>query len=186
MRPKALFPAAMLAATLAVLAACGPTDVAQTGDTFERTLTVREIDRENRTFSVAGGGDRFSIRANDGIPNFDQIEVGDRVNVVFTRSTAVSMALPGDTGETAVISAEARRAFGQRPGAFSGQAISAVVTFVAYDPRSNDATLRTQDGRLLIVNVPVELRRFAAARTPGERIAVELIDAVAVSIDPTA
>ncbi len=177
---------ALLAATFAALTACGPTDFAETATTLERTLTVREIDRENRTFSVAGGGEQFSIRANDGIANFDQIEVGDRVNVTFTRSTAVSMALPNDTGDTALISADARRAPGQRPGALSGQALSAVVTFVAYDPRTNDATLRTQDGRLLITNVPVELRRFAAARQPGERIAVELIEAFAVSIEPAA
>ena len=176
----------LLAATLAALAACGPTEFAETGTTLERTLTVREIDRENRTFSVAGGGDRFTIRANDGIANFDQIEVGDRVNVTFTQSTAVSMALPGDTGETAVLGAEARRGLGQRPGAFSGQALSAVVTFVAYDPRTNDATLRTQDGRLLIATVPVELRRFAAARQPGERIAVELVEATAIAIEPAA
>lgn len=176
----------LIAATLAALAACGPTDFAETGTTLERTLTVREIDRENRTFSVAGGGDRFTIRANDGIANFDRIEVGDRVNVTFTRSTAVGMALPGDTGETAVLSAEARRALGQRPGGFSGQALSAVVTFVAYDPRTNDATLRTQDGRLLIANVPVELRRFAAARQPGERISVELLEATAIAIEPAA
>lgn len=183
MRSTKLTVAAALAA-LAALAACGTTDFAETGTTLERTLTVREIDRENRTFSVAGGGDRFSIRANDGIPYFDQIEVGDRVNVTFTQSTAVSMALADDTGETAVISAQARRALGQRPGAFSGQAISAVVTFVAYDPRTNDATLRTQDGRLLFTSVPVELRRFAAARQPGDRILVELFDAVALSIEP--
>ena len=68
---------------------------------------VREIDRENRTFSVTGGGERFSIRANDGIANFDQIEVGDRVNVVYTQSVAVAMALPGDTGETAAVGAAA-------------------------------------------------------------------------------
>src|SRR6056297_822172 len=126
----------LVAATFSVLAACGPTDVAETETTLERTLTVREIDRENRTFSVTGGGDRFTIRANDGIANFDQIEVGDRVIATVTRSTAVAMALADDTGETAALTAAARRMPGQRPGGFSGQALSAVVTFVAYDPRS--------------------------------------------------
>lgn len=176
----------LFAATLAALAACGPTEFAETETTRERTLTVREIDRENRIFSIAGGGDRFTVHANDGIPNFDQIEVGDRVNVRFTQSTAVAMALPDDTGETAMISADARRIPGERPGAFSGQVLSAVVTFVAYDPRTNNATLRTQGGRLLITNVPVELRRFAAARQPGERIVVELGEAVAIAIEPAA
>lgn len=176
----------LVAATLAALAACAPTDFAETTTTQERTLTVREIDRENRTFSVAGGGQRFSVRANDGIANFDQIEVGDRVRVAYTQSVAVAMALPDDTGDTVAISADARRAPGARPGAFSGEALSVVVTFVAYDPRTNDATLRTQDGSLLIVTVQPGLRRFAAARQPGERIAVELIEARAVSIEPAA
>ena len=176
----------LVAAVLAALAACGPTGFAETKTTLERALNVREIDRENRTFSATGGGDRVTVRANDGIANFDRIEVGDRVNVTFTRRTAVAMALPDDTGETAVISADARRTPGQRPGAVSGQALSAVATFVAYDPRSNDVTLRTRDGRLLIANVPVELRRFAAARQPGERIVVELVEAVAIAIEPAA
>ncbi len=176
----------LVAAILGALAACGPTKFAETGTTVERMLTVREIDRESRSFSVTGGGDRFTIRANDGIPNFDRIEVGDRVSVTFTQRTAVAMALPGDTGETAVIGAEARRMPGQRPGVLSGQALSAVVTFVSYDPRTNDATLRTRDGRLLIATVPAELRRFAAARQPGERIVVELVEAVAVAIEPAA
>ena len=176
----------LAAAALAALAACAPTEFAETTTTQERTLTVREIDRENRTFSVAGGGERFSVRANDGIANFDQIEVGDRVRLAYTQSVALAMALPGDTGETLAIGADARRAPGARPGVFSGEAFSAVVTFVAYDPRTNDATLRTQDGRLLVTNVQPELRRFAAARQPGERIAVEVIEAVAVSIEPAA
>jgi hypothetical protein len=182
MRPRLL----AFAAILAAVASCAPSDFAENTTTLERTLTVREIDRENRTFSVTGGGERFSIRANDGIANFDQIEVGDRVDVVYTQSVAVAMALPDDTGETAAIRAAARPALGARPGAFTGQALSAVVTFVAYDPRSNDATLRTQDGRLLITHVQPELRRFAAARQPGERIAVELVEAFAVTIEPAA
>ncbi|SDK25334.1 hypothetical protein [Aliiruegeria lutimaris] len=140
---------------------------------------MREIDRQNRALAVAGGGDRFSIRANDGIASFDQIEVGDRVNMTFTQSTSVAMAFPGDTRQTVVVSADAGRTPGQSRGTHSGQALSAMVTFGTYDLRTNDATLHRQDARLLITNVPVELRRFVAARQPGERVAVELIEAVA-------
>lgn len=179
-----LFRTSLAIAILAVLAACGPTDFAEKTTTIERVLTVRDIDRDARRFAVTGDGRTFNIRVSDAVVNFDQIEVGDRVNVVYTKSVAVAMALPGDTGETATVRAAALPAVGQRPGAFSGKALSAVVTFVAFDPRSNDATLRTQDGRLLITNVQPELRRFAAARQPGERIAVELIEAFAVAIKP--
>ena len=84
------------------------------------------------------------------------------------------------------MSAAGRRALGQRPGVFAGDALSTVVTFVAYDPRTNDATLRRQDGSLLLTTVPADLRRFAAARQPGDRIAVELIEAAAIAIEPAA
>lgn len=174
----------LVAVTLAALTACGPTDFAENTTTLERTLTVRDIDRENRSFAVAGDGQRFNVRVSEAVVNFDQIEVGDRVNVTYTQSVAVAMALPGDTGETAALSATARSPVGARPGAFSGQVISAVVTFVAFDPRSNDATVRTRDGRLLITRVPPELRRFAAARQPGERIEITLTEAFAVAVEP--
>lgn len=185
MRERPVLVAATLAA-LAALAACAPADFAESTRTLERTLTVRDIDRESRSLAVSGDGRRFDIRVSEAVANFDRIEVGDRVAVVYTRSVAVGMALPEDGGETAAIAARMRRAPGERPGAFSGQALSAVVTFVAYDPRSNDATLRTQDGRLLVVAVEPRLRRFAAARQPGERIAVELVEAFAVSVAPAA
>lgn len=98
------------------LTVCGPTEFAETGTTIERTLTVREIDRAIRTFSVAGGGERYRIRANGGITRTDLIAVGNRVNATYTRSEVVSMALPGEAGDAAVISAYSRRALGQRSG----------------------------------------------------------------------
>jgi hypothetical protein len=172
------------AAALAVFSACAPTDFASNTETKERTLTVREIDPATRTFAVTGDGQRFNVRVSDAVVNFDQIEVGDRVNVVFTESVAVSMALPEDTGETVAVTGVAAAPVGARPGIASGQLISAVVTFVAYDPRSHSVTVRNQAGELLIAEVPRELRRFAAARQPGDQIEVALTETFAVSVTP--
>lgn len=169
-----------------MLTACGPTDFAENETLEERTLTVREIDRENRSFAVTGDGQRFNISVSDAVVNFDQIEVGDRINVAYRKSVSVAMALPGDSGETVSVNAAALPPEGARPGAFAGEVISMVVTFIAYDPRSHDATVRTEDGRLLITQVQPVLRRFAAARQPGERIVVELTEAFAVSVEPAA
>lgn len=174
----------LAAAILAVLTACGPINFAENTTLEERTLTVREIDSENRSFAVTGDGQRFNVRVSEAVVNFDQIEVGDRVNVAFEKSVTLAMAAPGDTGETIAASASAVAPEGARPGAVSGEVLSAVVTFVAYDPRSHDATVQTQDGRILITSVPRELRRFAASRQPGDRVAVQLTEAFAVSVTP--
>ncbi len=174
----------LAAAALAILTACGPINFAENTTLEERTLTVREIDRENRNFAVTGDGQRFNVRVSEAVVNFDQIEVGDRVNMSFERSVTVAMAAPGDTGETIAAGGTAVAPEGARPAAVSGEIVSAVVTFVAYDPRSHDATLRTEDGRLLITRVPRELRRFAASRVPGDRVAVQLTEAFAVAVVP--
>jgi hypothetical protein len=177
----------MLAAVvLATLTACGPTDFAEDATMLERTLTVREIDRDARSVAVTGDGQRFNITVSDAVVNFDQVQVGDRLNVRYRESVAVSMALPGETDETLAVGAAVTPPQGARPGVAAGQAVSSVFTFVSYDPCSNTATLRRSDGALLIAEVPRNLRRFAAARQPGDRVVVDLTEAFAVSIEPAA
>lgn len=175
----------MIAATaLALVAACGPTDFAERSETVERTLTVREIDREARRFAVTGDGRRFVLRVSDAVVNFDQIEVGDKLNVAYVESVAVSMATPEDTGETVVLEGSAIAPEGAKPGFAGGEIISAVVEFVDYDPASHFATVRTASGNLLSSKVHPEMRRFAAARIPGDRIEIEIASGFAVAITP--
>lgn len=177
------FKTLLTAGLLAALAACGPTDFAENTELQERTLTVQEIDRDNRSFAVTGDGQRFNVRVSEAVVNFDQIEVGDTVNVAFRQSTTVGMALPDDSGETLVASGAVTAPEGARPGVIAGDVVSAVVTFVAYDPRTHDATVRTEDGRLIITRVQPDFRRFAAARQPGDRVVVEFTEALAVSVE---
>jgi hypothetical protein len=170
--------------TLVLLTACGPTDFAERTETVERTLTVREIDHEARRFAVTGVGQRFVLRVSEAVVNFDQIEVGDKLSIEYVESVAVAMATPEDTGETVVLEGAVAAPEGAKPGIAGGEVISAVVEFVAYDSNRHIATVRTASGNLLSSKVQPAMRRFAAARVLGDRIAIEIATGLAVAITP--
>lgn len=171
------------AAALVVLTACAAPDFAERSETVERTLTVREIDTENRSFAVTGDGQRFNLTVSEAVVNFDQIEVGDKLNVTYVESVAVGMALPGDAGETIALEGGISAPKGAKPGVAGAEILSTVVEFVSYDPESKVAVVRQKDGDIY-VKVRRELRSFAAARQPGDRIAVDIASGFAVAIEP--
>lgn len=74
---------------------------------------------------------------------------------------------------------------GAKPAGMVGGSLDMVVTMVAYDPATAVATFTTADGATESVVVHPAMRAFAAARHPGDRVAVELTRAVAVSIVET-
>lgn len=167
---------------LFVLASCGPVNFADRTDSVSRTLTVREINEEDRSFAVTGDGQRFNLRVSEAVQNFDQIEVGDKLNVEFIETVAVSMADPEDTGETIVLEGAAVAADGQKPAIEGGEIVSTVVEFMSYDSSTQTAVVKNEDGDIFATKVRPEMRRFARSRMPGDRIEVGIVTALAISI----
>ena len=60
-----------------------------------------------------------------------------------------------------------------------------VVEFLAYDPATGVVTFKRPDGVTQNVLVNPAMRGFAAARRPGDRVALQLTNAVAASIVET-
>ena len=60
-----------------------------------------------------------------------------------------------------------------------------VVEFLAYDPATGIVTFKTPEGVTQTVVVNPAMRDFAAARRPGDRVAVQFTNAVAASIVET-
>jgi hypothetical protein len=177
----------LIAAALALLTttACD-NDVlsAQREKSISSVGTIREIDPEARRFVVRTDGQILTMRATETVRNFDQLEVGDRIRVNYLSSVAVAMASPGDPGQTEVASIGMVAPEGARPGIAGAEMISVVMQFIAYDPRDHMATLRTSNGDILRVRVARELRGFARARQPGDRIAITFERAAAVTVEP--
>ena len=74
---------------------------------------------------------------------------------------------------------------GSKPAGVFGATTDMVVEFLAYDPATGVVTFNTSDGVTQKVVVNPAMRGFAAARRPGDRVAVQLTNALAVSIVET-
>jgi hypothetical protein len=71
---------------------------------------------------------------------------------------------------------------GKPPGFFGANTVDMVVEFVSYDASTGVATVKTPDGAMRSFWVNPAMRDFAAARRPGERVAIEATNAAAISI----
>jgi hypothetical protein len=171
-----------------LLAACdmmsgGDVTSAERDATFTTVGTVREVDRANRRVVLRIEGRTLTLRANEAVPAFDIVEAGDRVRVTYTEAVAVDMALPGDTGERQVTAAGGVFVDSGTVGRASAGVMSGVYEVVSYDRRTNKATLINPEGETVVVDVARELRAFARARVPGDRVLITYAIGTAIALE---
>ena len=174
----------LAAAALSLSAACDQDILtAERSTSLSEVGTVKEVDQDTRRFVVRTNAQTLTLRASDQVVNFDQIEVGDKIRLEYEESLAVGMADPSDDGEAVGASLEARAAEGDKPGIAKADIVSIVAQFIAYDTRDNSATIRLNNGEISRVSVAREMRAFAKARKPGDRITIVYERAVALFIE---
>jgi hypothetical protein len=156
-----------------------------TRETSESAIgTIREIDRENRRFVLRIDGQTLTMRANEGVINFDQLEVGDRVRVEYFESVAVSLGSPDDLAEPVGGAVTVLPPAGALPGVLNVGTVTTTAEVISYDRREHLALLRFASGATEYVAVPPELRAFAAARQPGDRVVITYDVASAITVEP--
>lgn len=184
---RTLIAGALAAALLAGCAQMSTRPSSATEELISASATVEAVDAETRTVQLRGDadGEAFVVTAGDEVRNFDQIAVGDRVEIDYYESIALDMAAPEDTGEplTAVVTGRAPE--GSLPAGIAATTTSLVVRLNSYDPNTALATFTTPDGIIRRAQVPADLRNFVSQRTRGDRILVTLTEAVAVGITET-
>lgn len=183
------FAALAAALMLSGLAACSylptPDRTQATRQTSESIVgTIREIDKQTRRFVLRIDGAILTLRANEGVINFDQLEVGDRVRVEYFESVAVSLGAPDDLSPTVGGGVTVLPPEGALPGMLSLATVTTTAEVLSYDRRAHVALLRFASGDVEYVAVPRELRAFAAARAPGDRVVITYDVASAITIEP--
>ena len=176
------------AAMALLLAACdmmpaGDVTSAERVETSTAVGTIREVDRANRRVVLRIDGRTLTLRANEAVPAFDIVEVGDRVRVTYTEAVAVDMALPDDTGERETVAGGGLFVEAGTIGRAEGGVTSAVYEVVTFDRGSNKATLITPEGETIVVDVPSELRAFARSRVPGDRVLITVAIGTAIALE---
>lgn len=151
-------------------------------NTYEVKARVTAIDKVNRKATLLGpDGKKFTVKVGPEAVNFDQVGVGDLVNVTVTDELVVYLdekgASPGD-GSAAVVALAPK---GAQPGGMVAETTQITGTVTAIDLKKRTATLRFEDGSTK--TFPVRRDVDLGKRKVGEQVVFRVTEMIAISVE---
>ena len=154
--------------------------------TVTATATVEAVDKATRTVTLKmANGETRSIVASDEVRNFDQIKVGDKVNLKYMESMALELKKEGKAlvGRTET-SSMTRAKPGEKPGGVVQREVTAVVNVVNVDAQKKIVSVKTAKGE--IVDLPVQDPEQLKLVKKGDQVQATYTQALAISLEPAA
>ena len=189
---KRLLVALGLAAAVAALPAFAQTGSAMVGtapgkaaamETVKLTATITAIDKATRDVTLKGPqGNEMVVTAGPEVKNFDQLKVGDQVNLNYMEALTLELKKGGGLVVARTEKAGAAGAKpGEKPAGAVGRQVTVVADVVALDPAKQVVTLkgpqRTVD---LKIPDPEQFKRIAK----GDQVEATYTQAVAINVEP--
>lgn len=147
--------------------------------------TIVAIDRDTRDVTLRGElGNELVVHADEGVRNFDQLQVGDVVDFDYRRSIVVDLA-PGGSGEAgaSVSRASGRTGEGEAPAASESATLTVLAPIVAIDEAAHTVTVEGPDGGQLTFDVArPEYQAQLHKLELGELVRIRYTEAAAISI----
>jgi hypothetical protein len=149
----------------------------------EITATVVAIDKGSRTVTLKGPkGNSVDVVAGEQVKNFDQIRVGDQVNVRYEEALTLELKktkAPLDAkGEVAGV----RAAPGSRPAGAVGREITVLADVVAVDQKKSIISLKGPRGN--VVDLKVRNQDHFKVVKKGDQVEAVYTEALAISVTP--
>lgn len=153
------------------------------GEAIMITAKVVAIDQEHRVVTLRGPeGQVVDIAVGEEAHNFDQIRVGDDVNIVYYESVALYLGDADELPEAEAGVVVTRAAKGDQPAGIAVGVIDVSVKIIAIDLEKRAVTLELPDGE--IVTTPVaEVVRPLDTFTVGDTVHARLTKTIAISVD---
>jgi hypothetical protein len=174
------WPAAAQTAAVVGGSAPGKAGVAKT---VKLTASITAIDKATRDVTMKGPqGNELTVTAGPDVKNFDQMKVGDQVNVEYIE--ALTLELKKGGGQK-VARTEQAGAAGAKPGAQPAGAVGRQVTIVAdvvaVDAATQSVTLR---GPKRTVVLPVADSEQFKRIAKGDQVEATYTQALAIAVEP--
>jgi hypothetical protein len=181
-----------LAAAVAALPAFAQTGAAMVGtapgkaaavETIKVTATITAIDKATRDVTLKGPqGNEVTVTAGPEVKNFDQLKVGDNVDLNYVEALTLELKKGGGLVVQRTEKAGAAGAKpGEKPAGAVGRQITVVADVIALDPAKQVVTLkgpqRTVD---LKIPDPEQFKRIAK----GDQVEATYTQAVALAVTP--
>ncbi|MGD9511229.1 MAG: hypothetical protein AB7I59_16125 [Geminicoccaceae bacterium] len=153
---------------------------------MDTRAVIEQVDQETRVVRLRMmDGTEVNVFAGPQVRNLAQLSAGDTVQLSYYESVIAQLAAPDADGSASTSAVTSRAPEGATPAGLVRTTTDVVVEFVAYDPATGLVTFKTPEGATQTVEVDPAMREFAAARRPGERVALRVTNAVAASIVET-
>jgi hypothetical protein len=154
--------AAMLAmASTAAMSADAGLPSAEVIDAVTGGATITAVDKAKRTFTVTGQkGKSHTFVAGPDMQNFDQIQVGDKVDASYVEEASISVNKAGLPPVIAEKTSVARADKGGRPGMILTNSVEAVGVITAIDHKTRSVTIKGPLGNELVTTVRAGIKGF--------------------------
>lgn len=154
-------------------------------ETTEASATIMDIEPETRRLSLrTEDGREFSVQAGEEVARFDELEVGDTVNVTYYEALAAEITT-APPGEDAALIDTGQAPVGGPAGRGVGMVYTAIVTIDDVDTETNIVSFTDPNGepREILVQRP-QMQQFIAGLSEGDRVRVTYGEALAISVTP--
>jgi Cu/Ag efflux protein CusF len=168
------------------LATCGLVGAQQTvtkpGPTVKASATITKIDPATRmiTFKMEDGTEDTAL-AGPEIKRFDELKVGDKINMTYYSALVFQIRKPGDPPLTAATKSMAQPAGGKLPGGTYAEQVMRTVTVKAVDANVGSITVVTSEGRTLTRTV--ENKANLKGVKVGDQIDITYTEAMLVGVE---
>ncbi len=153
------------------------------GGVVKVTAEVVAIDRVDRVLVLPGPkGKVVEVEVGHAARNFDQIEVGDRVNVAYYGSVAIFIGKKGQKPKASAGLAAARSEKGDMPAGLVVEVVDVTATVQAIDRETRKVTLKRPDGKLVTHKVDESVKAFDTLKV-GDSIHARITEALAISVE---
>lgn len=151
----------------------------QTGS--QVTATVEAVDKAARTVTLKGPeGNLLTVAVGEEVRNFEQIRVGDRVEVRYTMGIVLQLVKGGGALRTRVENETVSRApKGEKPAGTAVREVLVVADIVGLDPEKQTVTLR---GPERTVELRVRDRAQFENLAVGDQVEATFTEAAAISV----
>lgn len=150
-------------------------------DIVEVSARVTAVDTANRKLTLMrSDGAKHTVKVGPEAVNFDQIRVGDLLNITLTEELVVFLGEEGTSAPDETVALIARARKGEKPAGVVAAATQVTATVVEIDQARSTATLRTEDGDEM--TLPVRPDIDLSKRKVGEKVVFQVTEMIAISI----
>jgi Cu/Ag efflux protein CusF len=156
--------------------------VSKAGDTVKATATIVRIDSTSRliTFKDEKGAEN-TVVAGPEVARFNELKVGDKVNLTYYESKVFKIRKPGEPALTGTSGSAVTPSSGPLPGGTIATQTAQSVTVKSVDAQAGTITVVTPDGHT--VSRKVDDKANLTGVKPGDRIDIVYTEAVVASIE---